>query len=220
VKSFRGKLTFSNVVACLALFIALGGAGYAATQLPKNSVGAAQLKKHSVTQSKLASALLEALKGAHGPVGPMGPTGPAGAAGAAGRDGSNGQNLTAETPLAPGATETGIFIAAGGGTGVTNGVIAGSAAFVQPLPAALDEEHVVRVKAGKSSAPHCPGAGHADPGYFCVYATEEENAERFKAAEDPASGYGGANRDGAQFYFKVPASGSGTAYGTWAVTAP
>ena len=64
MKSFRGKLTFSNVVACIALFVALGGASYAATQLPKNSVGAAQLKKHSVTRSKLASALLKALKGA------------------------------------------------------------------------------------------------------------------------------------------------------------
>ena len=63
MKSFRRKLTFSNVVACLALFVALGGAGYAATTLPRNSVGAAQLKKHSVTQSKLASTLLKALKG-------------------------------------------------------------------------------------------------------------------------------------------------------------
>jgi hypothetical protein len=214
VKSFRGKLTFSNVVACIALFVALGGASYAATQLPKNSVGAAQLKKHSVTQSKLASALLKALKGAQGPVGPMGPPG------LTGRDGSNGQNLTAETPLASGATETGIFVAGGGGTGVTNGVIAASAAFVQPLPTALDKERVVFVTAAKSSAPHCPGVGHANPGYFCAYATEEENAAPLKTPEDPATGYGGANRNGTQFYFKVPASGSGTAYGTWAVTAP
>jgi hypothetical protein len=217
MKSSWRKLTFSNVVACIALFVALGGAGYAATQLPRNSVGAAQLKKHSVTRSKLATALLRTLHRAQGPAGPVGP---AGAVGPSGADGSNGQNLTAETPLAPGATETGIFIAAGGGTGVTNEVIAGSAAFVQPLPAALDEEHVIRVKAGKSSAPHCPGAGHADPGYFCAYATEEDNAERFKAPEDPASGFGGANKDGTQFYFKVTANSSGTAYGTWAVTAP
>ncbi len=49
----RAKLTFSNVVAVIALFIALGGASYAATQLPKNSVGPKQLKKGAVTAAKI-----------------------------------------------------------------------------------------------------------------------------------------------------------------------
>ena len=35
----RRHLTYANVVASLALFLALGGAAYAATQLPQNSVG-------------------------------------------------------------------------------------------------------------------------------------------------------------------------------------
>lgn len=46
-------LTFSNVVACLALFIALGGVSYAAVTLPKNSVGSKQIKKNAVTESKI-----------------------------------------------------------------------------------------------------------------------------------------------------------------------
>jgi hypothetical protein len=50
----RPKLTFSNIVACLALFVALGGAAYAGgARLPKNSVGPKQLKKNSVGSAKI-----------------------------------------------------------------------------------------------------------------------------------------------------------------------
>jgi hypothetical protein len=41
-------------ISLLALFVALGGVGWAATQLPANSVGAAQLKNAAVTERKLA----------------------------------------------------------------------------------------------------------------------------------------------------------------------
>jgi hypothetical protein len=51
--AFLRRATFSNVVAVLALFVALGGASYAATQLPKNSVGTKQLKKNAVTTAKI-----------------------------------------------------------------------------------------------------------------------------------------------------------------------
>lgn len=50
---FAKHLTFSNVVACLALFIALGGVSYAAVKLPKNSVSTKQIKKNAVTESKI-----------------------------------------------------------------------------------------------------------------------------------------------------------------------
>jgi hypothetical protein len=50
----RGRFTYANVVATLALFIAVGGASaFAATQLPKNSVGAKQLKKGAVNTAKI-----------------------------------------------------------------------------------------------------------------------------------------------------------------------
>lgn len=42
-----------NLVAYLALFVALGGTSYAAVQLPAGSVGAHQLKNHSITSAKL-----------------------------------------------------------------------------------------------------------------------------------------------------------------------
>jgi hypothetical protein len=43
-----------NTIALLALFIALGGTTYAATALPKNSVGPKQLRKNAVTNKKIA----------------------------------------------------------------------------------------------------------------------------------------------------------------------
>lgn len=41
------------VIALLALFIAMAGTGYAATQLPANSVGPKQLKKNAVERVKI-----------------------------------------------------------------------------------------------------------------------------------------------------------------------
>jgi hypothetical protein len=48
MRRFLPRLTFANVIASLALFIALGGAAVAAG-LPKNSVGPNQIKKGAVT---------------------------------------------------------------------------------------------------------------------------------------------------------------------------
>jgi hypothetical protein len=76
----RGKLTYANVMATIAVFIALGGASYAAIQLPKNSVGAKQLKKGAVTPAKFSPAAT-ALVGKAGPTGPAGPQGAPGARG-------------------------------------------------------------------------------------------------------------------------------------------
>ena len=50
---FRSGLTYSNVIATFALFLALGGGAYAAFKLPKNSVGSKQIKKGAVNSSKV-----------------------------------------------------------------------------------------------------------------------------------------------------------------------
>lgn len=52
MKRFVPRLTYANVIASLALFIALGGAAVAAG-LPKNSVGPQQIKKGGVTAKAL-----------------------------------------------------------------------------------------------------------------------------------------------------------------------
>jgi hypothetical protein len=41
-----------HAVGYVALFVAIGGTGYAATSLPRGSVGARQIKNHSITPSK------------------------------------------------------------------------------------------------------------------------------------------------------------------------
>jgi hypothetical protein len=71
--------SYSDLVATLALFIALGGTSYAVANLPRNSVGTAQLKAHAVTRAKLAAGL--PITGKRGPAGVRGPAGPAGPAG-------------------------------------------------------------------------------------------------------------------------------------------
>ena len=47
------RLSPAMIVACIALAVALGGVGYAATVLPANSVGALQLKANAVNSSKV-----------------------------------------------------------------------------------------------------------------------------------------------------------------------
>src|SRR5690348_12492027 len=93
--AIRSRLTFANVTSCLALFVALGGTGYAAIKLPRNSVGSAQLRARAVSGSKLRPGAVttraikngtiatsdlsakarSALRGLQGPTGPAGPAG-------------------------------------------------------------------------------------------------------------------------------------------------
>lgn len=47
------RLTPSLVISVIALIVALGGVGYAAVKIPKNSVGTKQLKKKAVSTAKL-----------------------------------------------------------------------------------------------------------------------------------------------------------------------
>jgi hypothetical protein len=54
LKQIRKRLTYANVMSSLAVFLVIGGAtAFAATQLPKNSVGSKQLKKNAVTTAKI-----------------------------------------------------------------------------------------------------------------------------------------------------------------------
>lgn len=50
------RLTYANVVATLALFVALGGVSYAAVQLSPNSVDTRHLRRGAVTAQKLDAA--------------------------------------------------------------------------------------------------------------------------------------------------------------------
>jgi hypothetical protein len=80
------------LVACVALVVALGGVSYAASVLPKNSVGTAQLKKNAVRGLKVKNGSLMAadFKAGQLPAGPKGEKGDPGAPGAQGPKGDKG----------------------------------------------------------------------------------------------------------------------------------
>ena len=83
--------TYANVVATLALFLALGGGAYAVTTLPKNSVTSVQVKNRSLLAKDFKKGQLKAGKtGAAGPTGPQGDRGLGGPAGAFGPPGIQG----------------------------------------------------------------------------------------------------------------------------------
>jgi hypothetical protein len=72
MKRLRPQLTYANVMATIAVFIALGGVSYAALKLPKNSVGTKQIKNGAVTPPKVSPATVTMFKGAKGDTGPQG----------------------------------------------------------------------------------------------------------------------------------------------------
>jgi hypothetical protein len=98
----RRHLTYANVAASLALFLALGGAAYAATQLPKNSVGTNQIRKEAVTAAKIAKKTRQQLQGQRGPAGQQGPQGKTGKTGAKGATGARGAQGNTGVPGADG----------------------------------------------------------------------------------------------------------------------
>lgn len=114
----RKPLTYANVMSSLAVFLLLGGGAYAATQLPANSVGRAQLKEGSVTRSKLArravgrsrlglgavtigklSPSVRSRLGRIPPTGPVGPAGPAGSRGPQGAPGPSAARIDFSAPI-------------------------------------------------------------------------------------------------------------------------
>jgi hypothetical protein len=58
MRELRGRLTYANVMATIAVFGVLGGIGYAASSLPRNSVGRRQLKDNAVNGDKVADGSL------------------------------------------------------------------------------------------------------------------------------------------------------------------
>ncbi|HEY3771672.1 MAG TPA: hypothetical protein VGL69_01650 [Solirubrobacteraceae bacterium] len=88
-RRLAGKLTYANVVATLALMLAIsGGTALAAThlitgkQIAKGTISATNIKKHTLTSTLFKKGVK--LRGARGATGPAGAAGAAGAPGAAG----------------------------------------------------------------------------------------------------------------------------------------
>jgi hypothetical protein len=95
VARLTSRLSYANVTATIALFVALGGSSYAAITLPKNSVTSKQIKNGQVKSADLANNAVTSSKVKNGSLlsadfkpGQI----PAGATGPPGRNGSNGSN--------------------------------------------------------------------------------------------------------------------------------
>jgi hypothetical protein len=91
------RVSHSMVVAYLALFVALGGSGYAAVKIngkdiKSRSVAGTKLKKNTVTGTEVKNRSLRGadFKAGQLPAGRQGPQGPQGAQGAAGAQGAPG----------------------------------------------------------------------------------------------------------------------------------
>jgi len=90
ITSIFRRLSFANLTSLLALFVALGGASYAAIKVPANSVGTKQVKNRAITTRKLDPKALTSLHGGRGLPGSPGVQGPQGLQGLQGPKGDTG----------------------------------------------------------------------------------------------------------------------------------
>lgn len=133
--------SFPTVISLVALFVALGGASYAAIKIPARSVGTKQLKNKAVTAAKVKPGTLlrknfapgqipAGAKGATGSQGPQGPTGPAGTNGTNGAVGATGERGVTGANGSVGVTGPDGVAGVTGTTGATGATGAtGSSAF-------------------------------------------------------------------------------------------
>jgi hypothetical protein len=168
------KLTFANVIAVLALFIALGGASAFAASAQQRKV------VHGLTRPQVKRVVASYLKslgipqsGVTGTNGAAGATGPAGAPGVAGPAGPAGPEGPAGAPgpagpitsLAPsGLTQTGSLVVAG--REAADEYARGSISF----PLHLAKPPIVEQMGPGETDTHCGGSRlepTAAPGYLC-----------------------------------------------------
>jgi hypothetical protein len=177
---FRRHVNYGNVVATLALFLALGGGAYAAVKLPKNSVTSTQVKNGSLTAKDFKKGQLKGKNGPQGPSGAQGAQGDRGPAGPAGPPGLTGEQGDKGTPGADGSAKayalvTSLGQVAPGSKGITSANITAKAfgeycitglaftprvAIVQPdiLSNNGFDEMVAEVQTPNDGTGNCPGS--------------------------------------------------------------
>ncbi len=204
MKRLRGKLTYSNIVSTICLFLLLGGGvAWAANNLPKNSVGAKQLKKGAVTPAKLSKAAKSTIAGPIGATGPQGPAGP--------------QGQFVDT-VPSGKTLVGTYAeryqAAGSGEAHLTTISFGFRFSSPPKP------HFVPLSTTPPA--ECPGNGlnpQATPGNLCIYETGGTNRSS-PLVSDVNFNFGVSSSFGANVLMDSTSAGQGGSSGSWAATAP
>jgi hypothetical protein len=220
MKRARGHLNYANVVATLALLFAMSGSAIAA--------------KHYliISTSQISPKVIKRLKapGANGPTGATGITGASGAAGAPGTPGARGEKgekgekgetgangVSAPSALPSGESESGVFgTSANGAPGepVEEGV-----SFSIPLHEEVAADHVV-ITSVRTPTVNCAGAGHAAPGFLCIYTSGLERLHEPKVFGDEAEMPEpfGTGRYGFELQWIIEATGVAIARGTYTVT--
>jgi hypothetical protein len=220
----RPHLTYANVVATLCLFLLLGGgAAVAATQLPKNSVGSAQLKRGAVTPAKLNPSAKAALTGPAGATGatgprgldgPQGPRGERGETGLKGEDGKRGEQGEAgpfPATLPSGKTVVGAFDV-GGTAAATGNIAVGAVSYLYRVPTTQIPVYV-RLSTTDLSCTGTFAAPTAPPGHTCFY-------ERTTSNVGSERGINFNGLAGVGLFVKAAAPGFVEITGTWAATGP
>lgn len=215
----RRAIVLSGALATLMLLIALLGATHANAATIhaclNKKTGAVRVVSSKAKCKKSEKTLSWNSEGPAGKNGLSGNNGLNGTNGSNGTNGTNGQDLTSHTPLPGGQSESGFFGVAGGAS--ATGYAADGISFSQPLAAPTAPNHVV-YNVFKATSTHCPGFGHADPGYVCMYESEAFGMS-FLVARDFALDENAADKYGFTAFFSVTAA-SGYAAGSWTVTAP
>jgi hypothetical protein len=218
------RLAANNAIALAALFLALGGASYAATGALSASnpqykacVGESHVVVLKTGRKPCGKGKKTIVWNQQGPAGAKGANGVAGATGPAGATGANG--LSALSTLPSGASESGEYSVETGNATAKPAQLTESESFSIPLATPIDAAHVQYLPVG-ATVPNCPGVGHAAPGFLCLYSGEETglvepevfNFESRKFVE-------GTGRFGFSLQWTVLLQEAFDA-GVWTVTAP
>jgi hypothetical protein len=217
------RLSYANLMATIAVFIALGGSSYAALRVtgrnvPKDALTGADIKNltgRDVTNNSLTGADVRNLTSADVANGRL--LAEDFAAGSLPK-GDKGEPGPLPATLPSGRTLTGAW-AIGHDSPAGQNII-GAISYPFPL-AASPELHVIQI--GATPPPQCPGkvaAPAAQRGHLCIYvgAANDAGTVRFFSVADGDED--GPYTHGAAVYKDSAADLSTFASGTWAVTAP
>jgi len=216
------RFVANNAIALLALFLALGGASYAAsgaltssTPQYKACVGESHVVVLKTGHRPCGQGKKTIVWNQQGPAGAAGAKGATGAAGAPGAPGAPG--VSALSTLPSGASESGEYNVGTGDSKLE--YINDAHSFAIPLAAPLDGSHVQYVPGG--STPNCPGTGQAARGFLCVYSHTEEGLAPadIYSHETSSTPVPGTGRFGFDLQWTVLLQ-EGFDSGSWTVTAP
>ena len=217
----------ATVMSAIALFVSLGGVGYAAArigsaQIKDNSVASKDIKNRTIGSKDISGSTVAALKGQ---TGAQGSRGAPGLTGPKGDEGDQGVPGPVTGVLPSGVTERGAFVARD--TSGTESQIDTAISFGLSLSAAVPAFYVD----GAPTAA-CPGSATnptAAPGNLCLYKTVASNIWLTNPVPNLAPGFVDpattvstvtARPYGVLLRVKQMSPGDFYLYGTWAVTAP